>query len=141
MHSSSSDRWPAIQQKLWCPGREVDQRFLFGVKRFKATNYFLCFAFIIGFSMSALWAADPDEVSHLISLAQGYAQAGKFPEGLRTLESGMASLPGAAQQSQLWAALADFHLSWARSLRGANALDGAMQQCLEAFKIDQVHRP
>jgi CHAT domain-containing protein/Tfp pilus assembly protein PilF len=113
----------------------------FGVRRFKVPGYFLCLAFLIGFSMSSLWAADPDEVGHLISLAQAYAQAGKFPEGLRTLESGMASLPGSAQQAQLWAALADFHLSWARNLRATNALDEAMQQYSEAFKIDQVHRP
>jgi CHAT domain-containing protein/Tfp pilus assembly protein PilF len=85
--------------------------------------------------------ADPNEIGYLISLAQTYAQAGKFPEGVRALESAMTSFRGPAQQSQLWAALADLHVSWAKSLKQANALNEAMQQYFEAFKIDQMHRP
>jgi CHAT domain-containing protein/Tfp pilus assembly protein PilF len=98
------------------------------------------YAGAIGFFQRAV-KADPNEVAYVIGLANAYAQAGEFPEGQRTLESGLTQFPATALQSQLFAALADLHVSWAKSLKRANSLNEAIQQYFEAYKIDRVHRP
>ena len=46
------------------------------------------YAGAIGFFQRAV-KADPNEVAYVIGLANAYAQAGEFPQGQRTLESGL----------------------------------------------------
>jgi CHAT domain-containing protein/Tfp pilus assembly protein PilF len=86
-------------------------------------------------------AADPGEVSYLIDLSKAFIQAGQFAEGQHALELGISSFPDPVKQAQLWAALADLHIAWARNLKGSYAYDDAVRQYLAAFDIDKVHRP
>src|SRR5271166_416914 len=83
---------------------------------------------------------DPDDVSYLVDLANAFVKAGQFAEGQHALEIGIPKFSDPAKQEQLWAALADLHIAWARSLKQKNA-DEAIRQYLAAFEIDKVHRP
>jgi CHAT domain-containing protein/Tfp pilus assembly protein PilF len=83
----------------------------------------------------------PGEVSYLIDLSNAYLQAGQFAEGQRALENGMTNLSDPGKQALVWAALADLHMAWARSLYHSYAFEEAIHQYLEAFEIDNVHRP
>jgi CHAT domain-containing protein/Tfp pilus assembly protein PilF len=84
--------------------------------------------------------SDPGEVSYLVDLANAFVKAGQFAEGQHALEIGIPKFSDPAEQEQLWAALAELHIAWARSLKQKNA-DEAIRQYLAAFEIDKVHRP
>ncbi|MBV9106952.1 MAG: tetratricopeptide repeat protein [Verrucomicrobia bacterium] len=86
-------------------------------------------------------ASDPGEVSYLIDLANAFMQSGQYAEGQRALERGISILPDAAKQAQLWAALADLHMAWARDFKRSYTFEEAVRQYLAAFEIDKVHRP
>jgi CHAT domain-containing protein/Tfp pilus assembly protein PilF len=83
---------------------------------------------------------DPDDVSYLVDLANAFVKAGQFAEGQHALEIGIPKFSDPAKQAQLWAALAELHIAWARSLKQKNP-DEAIRQYLAAFEIDKVHRP
>jgi len=84
--------------------------------------------------------SDPGDVSYLVDLANAFVKAGQFAEGQHALEIGIPKFSDPAEQEQLWAALAELHMAWARSLKQKNA-DEAIRQYLAAFEIDKVHRP
>jgi CHAT domain-containing protein/Tfp pilus assembly protein PilF len=86
-------------------------------------------------------AADPGEVSYLIGLANAFIQAKQFAEGQHALESGIAGFTDPVKAAQLWAALADLHVAWARNLKSSYAYEEAVRQYLAAFDLDKVHRP
>jgi CHAT domain-containing protein/lipopolysaccharide biosynthesis regulator YciM len=85
--------------------------------------------------------SDPGEVSYLVNLANAFIKAGQFAEGQHALEIGIPKFSDPAKQAQLWAALADLHIAWARSLKQKHAYEDAIKQYLAAFEIDKVHRP
>jgi CHAT domain-containing protein/Flp pilus assembly protein TadD len=85
--------------------------------------------------------ADPNDTAYLVDLSNAFIQAGQFAEGQRTLESGISSFSDPAEQTQLWATLADLHVAWARNLKNSYAYEEAVRQYLAAFDIDKVHRP
>jgi tetratricopeptide (TPR) repeat protein len=85
--------------------------------------------------------SDPGDVSYLVDLANAFIKAGQFAEGQHALEIGIRKFSDPAQQEQLWAALAELHMAWARSLKQKNAYEAAIRQYLAAFEIDKVHRP
>ena len=64
---------------------------------------------------------DPDDVSYLVDLANAFVKAGQFAEGQHALEIGIPKFSDPAKQAQLWAALAELHIAWARSLKQKNA--------------------
>ena len=86
-------------------------------------------------------ALDPGEAAYLIDLSNAYIQAGQFAEGQHALELGIPNFSDLARQAQLWAALADLHMAWARNLKRSYAFEEAVGQYLAAFDIDKVHRP
>jgi tetratricopeptide (TPR) repeat protein len=86
-------------------------------------------------------AADPGEVNYLIDLSKAFIQVGQFAEGQHALESGISSFSDPVKQVQVWAALADLHIAWARNLKSSYAYDDAVRQYLAAFDIDKVRRP
>ena len=85
--------------------------------------------------------SDPGDVSYLVDLANAFVKAGQFAEGQHALEIGIPKFSDPAKQEQLWAALAELHMAWARSLKQKNAYEAAIRQYLAAFEIDKVHRP
>jgi CHAT domain-containing protein/Tfp pilus assembly protein PilF len=86
-------------------------------------------------------AAEPNETVYLIDLTNAFIRAGQFAGGQQALESGISSYSDAAKQAQLWAALADLHVAWARNLTSSYSYEGAVLQYLAAFDLDRVHRP
>jgi CHAT domain-containing protein/Tfp pilus assembly protein PilF len=85
--------------------------------------------------------SDPSEVNYLVDLANAATKAGQFAEGQRALEIGIPKFADPAKQAQLWTALADLHVAWARSLKQKYAYEDAIRQYLAAFEIDKVRRP
>jgi CHAT domain-containing protein/Tfp pilus assembly protein PilF len=85
--------------------------------------------------------ADPSEVSYLVDLANAFIQAGQFGEGQHALELGIPKFSDPEKQTQLWAALADLHVAWARNLKQKYAYEDAVRQYLAAFDIDKTRRP
>ena len=85
--------------------------------------------------------SDPGDVSYLVDLANAFVKAGQFAEGQHALEIGIPKYSDPAKQEQLWAALAELHEAWARSLKQQYGYEAAIQQYLAAFEIDKVYRP
>jgi CHAT domain-containing protein/Tfp pilus assembly protein PilF len=86
-------------------------------------------------------ASDPDEVSSVIDQSNAFIQAGQFAEGQHALETGISHISDPVKQAQLWAALADLHLAWARNFKRSYAYEEAIRQYFAALEIDKVQRP
>ncbi len=85
--------------------------------------------------------SDPSEVTYLIDLANASIQTGQFAVGQQTLEIGIPKFSDPAKQAQLWAALADLHMAWAKNFKRSYAFPEAIRQYSAAYDIDKVHRP
>jgi CHAT domain-containing protein/Tfp pilus assembly protein PilF len=86
-------------------------------------------------------ASDPGEVSYLINLSNAFIQSGRYAESQHTLETGISIFSDPAKREQLWAALADLHVAWARNYERSYTFEEAVHQYLAAFEIDKIHRP
>ena len=86
-------------------------------------------------------ASDPSEVSYLVDLSKALIQSGQFGDGQQALETGLSNFSDPAKQLQLWAALADLHIAWARNFKRSYSFEEAIRQYLAALEIDKVRRP